>query len=193
MLYEFLLCILVVIIVLSVVVITCLCLPYRPNIRILRLNNNATMPRYQTKGSVGFDIHAFLATKVIEITPNVIYKIPTKLSFKIPHGYEVQIRSRSGLTLRHGIVVANSPGTVDSDYTGEIHVLLQNITNKPWLLHHNDRIAQCVIHKVEYVSILEHSKTSRGKNGFGFAIGFALLNLLAIFLLFFKLTGLSPL
>ncbi len=140
------------------------------SIRVQRVGSVLVpLPSYQTSGSAGLDLHAALVESVM-LLPGVRRLIPTGLAFEIPPGYEGQVRARSGLALKHGLSIVNAPGTIDSDYRGEVAVLLINhgevgITIKP-----HDRIAQLVIAKVEraelvLVGILED--TERGVGGYG--------------------------
>ena len=96
--------------------------------------------------------------------------VPTGLSFAVPNGYEMQVRSRSGLSLKHGIVAINSPGTIDADYRGEVKILLANLSNEPYELKDGDRIAQLVVAKCERIEwriVKELDETARGSGGFG--------------------------
>lgn len=140
------------------------------NISILVINQSDNdLPAYQTKGAAGLDLAAFLK-EPITIEPQQTKLIPTGLFFQIPYGYEAQIRSRSGLALKHGITVLNAPGTIDSDYRGEVGVILINQSNKPFTINSGDRIAQTVFAKVERVELIDTdslSQTDRGENGFG--------------------------
>lgn len=130
-------------------------------------------PYYATEGSAGLDLHAKLDENII-INPGCSELIPTGLRMKIPVGFEGQIRSRSGLTLRHGIIVLNSPGTIDSDYRGPIGIILYNSSKTPFEISHNMRIAQMVISQcykanLKIVSSFNEDdlKTERGEGGFG--------------------------
>lgn len=136
-------------------------------IEVENLHPQAVIPRYQTAGSAGFDLHS--VTETI-IKPAEWALLQTGIAFAIPQGFEIQIRSRSGLALHHGIVVLNSPGTIDSDYRGEIGVILANHSKKDFAVKIGDRIAQGVIASVvqaKLVVIEKLSQTSRGKSGFG--------------------------
>lgn len=129
----------------------------------------APMPRYQTPGSAGMDLHAALAAPIV-IEPRARAKVPTGLSVAIPRGYEGQVRPRSGLAAKHGITVLNSPGTVDSDYRGEIAVVLVNLGTEPVTIAPLDRIAQLVIVQHEIAALVEVSDlddTERGAGGYG--------------------------
>lgn len=127
------------------------------------------LPAYATEGSAGMDLRAFLRRRVT-IYPMERVLIPTGLFMEIPQGYEGQIRPRSGMALRKGLTVLNSPGTIDSDYRGEIKVLLINLSNEPQYIDDGDRIAQLVIAPMTQavltaVEVL--SETQRGSGGYG--------------------------
>ncbi|MEZ0535929.1 dUTP diphosphatase [Caldicellulosiruptoraceae bacterium PP1] len=127
------------------------------------------LPVYVSSGSAGFDIYAKVNNKEI-LYPGQIKLIKTGLIFELPDGYEAQVRSRSGLSLKYGIAVLNSPGTIDSDYRGEVGVILINLGEKPFEINRGDRIAQVIISKYVKVEIIEEkelSETERGENGFG--------------------------
>ncbi|MBW1667555.1 MAG: dUTP diphosphatase [Deltaproteobacteria bacterium] len=127
------------------------------------------LPAYETKGSSGMDLRAAVKDSVI-IKPGEIKFIPTGVAVSIPPGYEGQIRPRSGLALRHGIGMVNSPGTIDSDYRGEIHLVMVNWGQAPFEIKRGDRVAQMVISTVCRAELLEVStleRTSRGTGGFG--------------------------
>jgi dUTP pyrophosphatase len=127
------------------------------------------LPRYQTSGSAGMDLHAAVASS-ITIGSLERVRVPTGLSVAIPHGYEGQVRPRSGLAAKHGITVVNTPGTVDSDYRGEIAVVLVNLGREPYTLAPLERIAQIVFarHEIaELVEVAELDATARGSGGYG--------------------------
>lgn len=127
------------------------------------------LPAYETHGASGMDIRAFL-TEPITLQPGQRALIGTGLSIELPQGYECQIRPRSGLAARHGITVLNSPGTVDSDYRGEIKVILINLGDAPFVITDGERICQMVITnytKVEWEAVTELDHTKRGEGGFG--------------------------
>lgn len=139
------------------------------NISIKKLSINAEIPTYKTKGASGADLYACLDEE-ITISPNEFKGIKTGLSVEIPFGFEIQIRPRSGLALKYGITVLNSPGTIDSDYRGEIIVILINHGKEPFTVKNGDRIAQLVLAKTEKANFVETDKltiTERDKNGFG--------------------------
>ena len=127
------------------------------------------LPEYKTSGASGMDIRAYLADEVL-ISPGEIKSISTGLFFEIPSEFEIEVRPRSGLALKHGITVLNTPGTIDSDYRGELLIILINHSSKNFKINNGDRIAQIVLSKVEKIiweKIDSLSKTSRGSSGFG--------------------------
>ena len=133
------------------------------------LKEGALLPKYQTSGSAGADLHAYLA-EPITLNPMERKLIPTGLFVELPVGYELQVRPRSGLALKYGITVLNTPGTVDSDYRGELCVLLVNLGSEPFTVQNGDRIAQAVVAQVVQVSFVQTdalSKTGRGTGGYG--------------------------
>ena len=133
------------------------------------LKEGALLPEYQTSGSAGADLHAYLAEPVT-LKPMERRLIPTGLFVELPAGYELQVRPRSGLALKHGVTVLNTPGTVDSDYRGELCVLLINFGSEPFTVQNGDRIAQAVVAQALQVSFVQTdalSETGRGVNGYG--------------------------
>lgn len=127
------------------------------------------LPEYKTSGSAGLDLKANIDLP-IELKPFQRALVPTGLYISIPEGFEAQIRGRSGLALNHGISLANGIGTIDSDYRGEIGVILINFSNKDYIINQGDRIAQMVFIKYEKIELIEVEKldtTSRGEGGFG--------------------------
>lgn len=140
----------------------------RVQIKIVN-NSNNELPKYETSGSAGMDLRATLAEPVI-IKPLQRVLIPTGLHIELPQGYEAQIRPRSGLAFKKGISVLNSPGTIDSDYRGEIKVLLINLSNETVIIDNSERIAQMIISKhetAEFIEVRELTDTVRGEGGFG--------------------------
>jgi len=138
------------------------------NVKIIN-KSDLPLPEYQTALSAGMDIHAFLEASVC-LNPGERQLIPTGLYLEIPPGFEIQIRPRSGLALKNGITVLNSPGTVDADYRGEIKVLLINHGAAPFTINKGDRIAQMVLAKHETISWVESQElntTERGTGGYG--------------------------
>lgn len=132
-------------------------------------NCNPVPPSYSTFGAAGADIRACITAPVV-IKPGERALIPTGLLFEIPEGYEIQVRPRSGLALKHGITCLNSPGTIDSDYRGEIGVILINTGKEDFTVENNDRIAQIVLSPViraDFVTTGILSETERGSGGFG--------------------------
>ncbi len=127
------------------------------------------LPRYQTSGAAGMDLHAAIPAP-ITIGSLERVKVPTGLSVAIPHGYEGQVRPRSGLAAKHGITVANAPGTVDSDYRGEMMVCLVNLGREPFTLTPLERVAQIVFARHEIATLVEVDDldaTARGAGGYG--------------------------
>ena len=127
------------------------------------------LPKYQTQHSAGMDLVAAV-DQPVAIAPGQIKLIPTGLFVEIPVGYEGQVRARSGLALRHGLMLPNAPGTIDADYRGELHVILGNCSREPYTIERGMRFAQLVINKIEQVDVLEVSElaaTQRGDGGFG--------------------------
>jgi len=136
-------------------------------IKVKRLSDRVNLPKYQTDGAVGFDLEA--QDEVVIKSGNSAL-ISTGLAFELPFGYELQIRPRSGLALKHSITVLNSPGTIDSDYRGELKVILINHSKEDFKIRVGDRVAQAVVNRVEiadFVEVDELSKTERDDKGFG--------------------------
>ena len=137
-------------------------------IRIVNKSTNA-LPQYATSQSAGIDLRANLAEPVV-LKPMERKLIPTGLFIELPEGYEAQIRPRSGLALKHGITVLNTPGTIDADYRGEIGVILINLSNEDFKIEHGERICQMVIarhEQAEWIQADELNETERGAGGFG--------------------------
>lgn len=131
--------------------------------------NDLELPKYETKYAAGLDIRAAVSSKMV-LKPGERTLIPTGLQMAIPEGYEAQIRPRSGLAIKHGITMLNSPGTIDADYRGEIKVIAINHGSEDFEVNHGDRIAQLVINKVVQFPIYESDsldETTRGEGGFG--------------------------
>ncbi len=131
--------------------------------------NNVPVPEYATAGSSGMDIRAALKEEII-LHPGRIELVPTNISVEIPCGYEIQVRPRSGLAIKHGIGVLNSPGTIDSDYRGEVKIILINLSKEDFKISSGDRIAQLVLSKVYLAELKESDElndSKRGKGGFG--------------------------
>ncbi|MEO8720473.1 MAG: dUTP diphosphatase [Ginsengibacter sp.] len=140
------------------------------DVKIKIVNNSSNkIPEYATEGSSGMDLRADLAEPVV-LKPMERRMIPTGLFLEIPKGYEVQVRPRSGLALKHGLTCLNSPGTVDSDYRGEIKIILINLSPEEHQINSGDRIAQMVLCKVETAllqPVIKLETTARGEGGFG--------------------------
>ncbi len=139
------------------------------NIKRLPHSEGIPLPKYQTDGSAGIDLPAAIEGSA-SIDPGARLLIPTGFAFSIPRNYEGQIRSRSGLALKYGVTVLNSPGTIDSDYRGEVSVLLINQGSKTFFFERGDRIAQMVFTKIEQVKFQEVKaldKSDRGLGGYG--------------------------
>jgi dUTP pyrophosphatase len=127
------------------------------------------LPRYETELAAGLDLRADIEGERV-LGPMERMAVPTGLALNLPPGYEGQVRPRSGLALRHGVTLLNTPGTVDADYRGEVQVLLINLSQEPFTLHRGDRVAQLVVAPVTSVELHEVEvldATSRGANGFG--------------------------
>jgi dUTP pyrophosphatase len=138
-------------------------------IRFLRLHQGAQLPAYQTEHAAGLDLHACIEAPV-RLAPGDIAMIPCGFAMAIPHGFEAQVRPRSGLATKHGIGMPNAPGTVDSDYRGEMKVPLVNLGRAAFTVEHGMRIAQMVVAPVARATVRvveELDGTSRGAGGFG--------------------------
>lgn len=145
----------------------------RPPLRLVRLANGAglELPSYETGGAAGMDLRAAVpADQPLTLKPGERALVPTGFIFEVPIGYEAQIRPRSGLAIKNGITCLNSPGTVDSDYRGEVKVILANLGQDDFTIERGMRIAQMVIAPVTQVAVsevTETSETARGAGGFG--------------------------
>jgi dUTP pyrophosphatase len=145
----------------------------RPTLNLVRLPNGEglDLPVYETKGAAGMDLRAAVEDgAAMTILPGKRALVPTGFIFEIPDGYEGQIRPRSGLAFKHGITCLNTPGTIDSDYRGEVKVLLINLGEEPFEITRGMRIAQMVIApalQLRVAEITEHTQTLRGAGGFG--------------------------
>lgn len=133
------------------------------------LDEGVEMPKYMTEGSAGMDVKANITTP-IEIDSLERVLVPTGIKMEIPMGYEVQVRPRSGLAIKHGITLVNTPGTIDSDYRGEIKIILINLSKERYTINPGERIGQLVLQKVykmQLESVNELSETERADGGFG--------------------------
>jgi dUTP pyrophosphatase len=139
------------------------------DIRLKRLANGQglPLPGYASEHAAGLDI---VAAEAVILAPGARRAVGTGFAIAIPHGYEVQVRPRSGLALKHGITCLNSPGTIDSDYRGEVKVILANLGSEPFEVRRGERIAQLVpapVLKSAFVEVFELDETERGEGGFG--------------------------
>ena len=139
------------------------------NIRIKRLDHGAELPlpSYATAGAAGMDV---VAAEELDLLPGVRHAVATGFAMAIPAGYEVQVRPRSGLALKHGVTVPNTPGTIDSDYRGELKVIMINHGDSAFPIKRGDRIAQLVVAPVQHADFIEVNAlddTARGAGGFG--------------------------
>ncbi|MEQ1831842.1 MAG: dUTP diphosphatase [Candidatus Eisenbacteria bacterium] len=144
-----------------------------PNIpvRIVRLPHaeGLGLPAYETSGSAGMDVRAAVDAP-LSLAPGAIALVPTGLTIEVPPGFEMQVRPRSGLAAKHGITLPNSPATIDSDYRGEVRVIVQNLGHEPFVVERGMRIAQFVLARVPRVEWIEAealTATDRGAGGFG--------------------------
>ncbi|WP_119257388.1 dUTP diphosphatase [Shinella zoogloeoides] len=147
--------------------------PSQPTLSLVRLphGEGIELPAYETSGAAGMDLRAAVATDApLTLEPGKRALVPTGFVFEIPHGFEAQIRPRSGLAFKNGITCLNTPGTIDSDYRGEVKVLIVNLGEEPFVIERGMRIAQMVIAPVTQVAVREASQaseTTRGAGGFG--------------------------
>ncbi|KUO50773.1 MAG: deoxyuridine 5'-triphosphate nucleotidohydrolase [Sphingomonadales bacterium BRH_c3] len=138
-------------------------------VQVKRLPNGVglELPRYATDGAAGMDV---VSAETVTLAPGARYAVATGLALAIPQGYEIQVRPRSGLALKHGITVPNTPGTIDSDYRGELKIILINHGPEPFPIARGDRVAQLVLAPViqaAWDEVEELSETARGTGGFG--------------------------
>jgi dUTP pyrophosphatase len=141
-------------------------------LRVRRLNARATLPRYHSEGAAGLDLSACLPETAPEvvIAPGKIVVIATGISIAVPPGFEAQVRPRSGLASKHGLTLPNAPGTIDSDYRGEVLVPMINLGGEPFTITHGMRVAQMIIAPVARARVVEVEDleaTARGAGGFG--------------------------
>jgi dUTP pyrophosphatase len=149
--------------------------PVAVQVRRLPHGEGLELPTYATAGAAGMDV---LSAEDVTLAPGARHAVATGLSVAIPPGYEIQVRPRSGLALKHGISVPNTPGTIDSDYRGELKVILINHGAEPFAIHRGDRIAQLVLAPVTIAAwdeVVELDDTERGAGGFGSTGGHAKL------------------
>ncbi len=137
-------------------------------VKIINKSNNQ-LPAYETSSSAGMDLRAFIESDIV-LKPMERKLIPTGLFIELPDGFEAQIRPRSGLAIKNGITVLNTPGTIDADYRGEIKVILVNLGTEDFTIKSGERICQMVIarhEKADFIEVTEISETERGSGGFG--------------------------
>lgn len=130
---------------------------------------NVSLPKYETSGSAGMDVKANIEEPIVMGSLERVL-VPTGLKIAIPEGYEVQVRPRSGLAIKHGITLLNTPGTIDSDYRGELKVIMVNLSKDEYVINPQERIGQLVLNKVEQMEFVEVDsldETERGAGGFG--------------------------
>lgn len=145
----------------------------RPRVKVVRLPHaeDLPLPAYQSRDAAGLDLSAAVAEdSPMLLAPGARVLVPTGLVLELPRGFEAQVRPRSGLAVRHGITVLNSPGTIDADYRGEVQVILINLGDAPFTIARGERIAQLVVAPVVQVALAEASSvraTARGGGGFG--------------------------
>ncbi len=147
----------------------------RVEVKRLPHGTGLPLPAYTTSGAAGMDV---VSAEDVTIAPGARHAVATGLALAIPHGFEIQVRPRSGLALKHGITVPNTPGTIDSDYRGELKVILINLGDEPFAIARGDRVAQLVLAPVLQASwdeVAELGATERGEGGFGSTGGHAKL------------------
>jgi len=138
-------------------------------VKIINKSDN-NLPAYETANSAGMDLRAYLPDGPIVIKPLERVLVPTGLYMEIPEGYEGQVRPRSGLAIKNGITVLNTPGTIDADYRGEVKIILINLSDKEFVINSGERVAQIIFAKceqMEVVNVETLSETERGAGGFG--------------------------
>lgn len=141
-------------------------------VKRLEGNDDLPLPAYATEGAAGMDV---VSAEDVTLPVGGRHAVATGLAVAIPHGFEIQVRPRSGLALKHGVTVANAPGTIDSDYRGEVKVILVNHGQEPFVIRRGDRVAQLVIAPVtrgSWLEVAELDETARGEGGFGSTGGF---------------------
>jgi dUTP pyrophosphatase len=149
--------------------------PVRVEVKRLPHGEGLPLPAYATSGAAGMDV---VSAEDVTLAPGARHAVATGLALAIPQGYEVQVRPRSGLALKHGITVPNTPGTIDSDYRGELKVILINLGSEPFVIARGDRVAQLVLAPVvqaAWSEVAELDATERGAGGFGSTGGHAKL------------------
>ena len=138
-------------------------------VKIINKSDN-NLPAYETSSSAGMDLRAYLPEGPITLKPMQRTLVPTGLFMEIPEGYEGQVRPRSGLAIKHGITVLNTPGTIDADYRGEVKIILVNLSDTDFVINSGERVAHIVFAKCEQMEVVNAetlSETERGEGGFG--------------------------
>lgn len=139
-------------------------------VKVRIINNSSNpLPEYATEGAAGMDIRAYLEAPLV-LKPLERFLVPTGIFIELPKGFEAQVRPRSGLAIKQGLTCLNSPGTIDSDYRGEVRVVMINLSNEEQTINSGDRIAQMIVHSVERVkwkTVKKISTTKRNEGGFG--------------------------
>ena len=149
--------------------------PVKVEVKRLPHGGGLPLPAYATSGAAGMDV---VSAESVTIAPGARHAVATGLALAIPAGYEIQVRPRSGLALKHGVTVPNTPGTIDSDYRGEMKVILINLGTEPFVIARGDRVAQLVLAPVvqaAWSEVAELDATERGEGGFGSTGGHAKL------------------
>jgi len=149
--------------------------PVKVGVKRLPHGEGLPLPAYATDGAAGMDV---VSAEEVTIAPGARHAVATGLAMAIPRGFEIQVRPRSGLALKHGITVPNTPGTIDSDYRGELKVILINLSQEPFAIARGDRVAQLVLAPVVQAAwdeVAELDATTRGEGGFGSTGGHARL------------------
>lgn len=139
------------------------------HVKIQKQYDDALLPQYQTKHAAAMDVHAYLA-EPLTLQPLERAMIPTGLAFELPEGTELQVRARSGLSMKHGITMVNGIGTIDADYRGELHILVINLGQEPFTIEHGLRVAQLLVARYEKVTwqpVGTLAESDRGTGGFG--------------------------
>ncbi len=141
--------------------------PVDVQVRRLAHGEGLPLPAYATAGAAGMDV---VSAEDVTLAPMARHAVATGFALAIPQGYEVQVRPRSGLALKHGISLPNTPGTIDSDYRGELRIIMINLGSEPFAIARGDRVAQLVVAPVQparFVEVAELDETTRGAGGFG--------------------------
>lgn len=144
--------------------------PLSTMVKLKRLHPDAQLPERKSEHAAGMDLYAYLPDGPVGIPPGERKLVPCGFAMELSPGYEAQVRPRSGLSIKQGITVVNTPGTIDADYRGEVMVALHNVSNRTFILENGERIAQMVVSVLPRITVLEVeelSETERGEGGFG--------------------------